>query len=46
MEQNGNKIKPALVEMYIHPLVETENLSKEELDQLPNKIKDIIQSKL
>ncbi len=46
MEENGNKIKPGLVEMYIHPMVETENLSKEELDLLPLKVKEIIQSKL
>lgn len=46
MEANGNKIKPAKVEMYIHPMVETANLSKEELELLPAKVKDIIVSKL
>lgn len=46
MEQNGNKIKPAEVELYIHPMVETKDLSKEELDGLPKKVKNIIGSKL
>jgi 1-acyl-sn-glycerol-3-phosphate acyltransferase len=46
MEQNGNKIKPADVELYIHPMVETKDLSKEELDGLPKKVKNIIGSKL
>lgn len=46
MEANGNKIKPAKVEMYIHPMVETANLSKEELELLPTRVKDIIVSKL
>ncbi|MPN39144.1 hypothetical protein SDC9_186672 [bioreactor metagenome] len=46
MEANGNKIKPAEVDMYIHPPVNTANLSKEELDALPEKVKKIIESKL
>lgn len=46
MEENGNKIKPADVEIYIHPMVETAKLTKEEIDQLPNRIKSIIESKV
>lgn len=46
MEANGNKIKPATVEVYIHPLIETANLSKEEQDTLPDVIKGIIAAKL
>ena len=46
MEQNGNRIKPAKVEIYIHPIVETDHLTKEEIDALPNKVKTIIASKL
>ena len=46
MEQNGNRIKPAEVEIYIHPMIETAKLTKEELEQLPNKVKTIISSKL
>lgn len=46
MEANGKKIKPAKVELYIHPMIETANLSKEELDLLPERVKGIIVSKL
>lgn len=46
MEENNNMIKPASVEIYIHPPVETANLNKNEEDELPNKIKSIIGSKL
>ncbi|WP_040214413.1 lysophospholipid acyltransferase family protein [Clostridium polynesiense] len=46
MEQNGNKIKPEDVEMYIHPMIQTKDLSKEELDLLPSMVKGLIQSKL
>jgi 1-acyl-sn-glycerol-3-phosphate acyltransferase len=46
MEQNNNRIKPADVELYIHPIVETANLTKEEELELPEKIKKIISSKL
>lgn len=46
MEQNNSKIKPAEVEMYIHPIVATDSLSREEELALPQRIKDIIQSKL
>lgn len=46
MEANNNKIKPAEVELFIHPMIETKNLTKEEADALPEKVKSIIQSKL
>lgn len=46
MEENGKKIKPANIEIYIHPMVETANLTKEEIDQLPSKVQGIIASKL
>lgn len=46
MEANNNKIKPADVTVYVHPPVETANLSKEELLELPDKVKDIIGTKL
>lgn len=46
MEQNGKKIKPAEVEMYIHPMIETANLTKEDLEALPSRVKAIIESKL
>jgi 1-acyl-sn-glycerol-3-phosphate acyltransferase len=46
MEANNNKIIPADVEIYIHPMVPVENLSREEEGELPDLIKAIIQSKL
>ncbi|SUY46170.1 1-acyl-sn-glycerol-3-phosphate acyltransferase [Clostridium putrefaciens] len=46
MEQNGGRVKPAEVEIFIHPMIRTDNLSKEELDNLPSDVKGIIQSKL
>lgn len=46
MEANGNRIKPAKVEMYIHPMIETAGLSKDELEALPEKVRNIIISKL
>lgn len=46
MEANGNKIKPATVELYIHPAIETSNLSKEEQEALPTVVKEIIATKL
>lgn len=46
MEQNGNKIKAEVVDIYIHPMIDTKSLSKEEVDGLPKTVKDIIQSKL
>ncbi len=46
MEQNGNKLKAADVEIYIHPMIETEYLTKEEADALPERVKTMIKSKL
>ncbi|MBL4931339.1 lysophospholipid acyltransferase family protein [Clostridium paridis] len=46
MEQNGSKIRPADVELFIHPMIETANLTKEELDELPKRVKNIIAEKL
>jgi 1-acyl-sn-glycerol-3-phosphate acyltransferase len=46
MELNNSKIKPAEVEIYIHPIVSTENLTREEESELSDKVKAIIQSKL
>ncbi len=46
MELNNSKIKPAEVEMHIHPPVETANLTAEEEDTLSERVKAIIQSKL
>lgn len=46
MEQNNNMIKPAEVQMYIHPMIETSNLTKEEEDNLSTRVKKIIESKL
>ncbi len=46
MEENGNKIKPGDVEIFIHPMIDTAKLTKEEIDELPNKVKAMIGSKL
>lgn len=48
MEINKKKwiIKPANIDLYIHPAIETANLTKEELDILPQKVYEIIGSKL
>ncbi|MDD7795213.1 lysophospholipid acyltransferase family protein [Clostridium sp. 'White wine YQ'] len=46
MEQNGSKIRPADVELFIHPMIETANLTKEEMDELPKRVKSIIAEKL
>lgn len=42
----GPWIKPAEVQLYIHPAIDTSNLSKEEQDNLPKLVKSIIESKL
>lgn len=42
MEQNGFLIKPALVEVIISPPVQTSGISKEEVKNLHNVVKDII----
>ena len=46
MEANNNKIKAANVELFIHPQIETKNLSKEEQENLPDMVKEIIASKI
>ena len=48
MEANKKKwmLKPSTVDLYIHPPIETNNLTKEEQDALPNKVYEIIKSKL
>ncbi len=46
MEANNNRIKAANVELFIHPPIETKNLSKEEQEKLPTVVKEIIASKL
>ncbi|WP_426347969.1 lysophospholipid acyltransferase family protein [Alloiococcus sp. CFN-8] len=46
MEGNGNRIKADTVELYIHPVINTKGLSKEEIDNLPEKVKSLIASKL
>lgn len=43
---NGPWIRPANIEFTIHPLIETANLTKEELDLLPSKVEQIICSSL
>lgn len=45
-EGNNDKVRPAEVNLYIHPAIQTKDLSKEELEQLPSKVSHIIQSKL
>lgn len=42
----GPWLRPAEVELYIHPLIETANLTKEEQDELPKLVHSIIKSKL
>ncbi len=48
METSKKKwiVKPAHVDLYIHPAIETANLSKEEQDELPKMVYEIIKSKL
>lgn len=47
MEANANKhLKSTTVNLYIHPLIETANLTKEEQDNLPERVKSIVASKL
>ena len=43
---NGPWIKPAKVQLFIHPMIDVTSLSKEELDELPKKVESIIASKL
>jgi 1-acyl-sn-glycerol-3-phosphate acyltransferase len=44
--EEKKRIRPAMVEMIISEPVETDYLSKEELKELPSKIKNIIMEKL
>lgn len=46
MEANNSKIKPAEVEMYIHPMIETSELTREEETTLSERVKAVIESKL
>ena len=46
MEQHGGRITPARVDVYVHDPIPTENLTKEEIDNLPNKVMEIIATKL
>lgn len=48
MENNKKKwlVKPAIVDLYIHPAIETANLNKEEQDALITHVYEIIKSKL
>lgn len=46
LEANKGKIVPSDVEVYIHPMIETKDLTREEQETLPTKVKDIIGSKL
>ena len=46
MEQNKGMIKAAHVDLYIHPMIETANLTKEELGQLSMQVKTVIASRL
>lgn len=46
MEAQGGKVKPATVHVYIHPPIETAHLTKEEQIELPERVKNIITSKL
>ena len=48
MEANKKKwmVKPTNVDLYIHPAIETSNLTKEEQDTLNSKVYEIIKSKL
>ena len=46
MEGNKNHITPADVEIHVHPMIETEKLTKEEENSLCQRLKDIIATKL
>lgn len=46
LEGNGNRIKAGTVEVYIHPAIETATLTKDELNELPTRVQNIIGSKL
>ena len=42
MEGNKNKIKPAEINLIIHEPIYTDNLTKEEIAELPEKVRSII----
>ena len=42
MEQQGMIMKPGVVDLYIHPPIETSHLTKEELNGLSDKVREII----
>lgn len=46
MEGNKNMIKPAEVNIYVHKPIYTAELSKEELNELPQRVEEIVKSKL
>lgn len=46
LEANNFKIVPASVHVYIHEPIETENLSKEEMSNLPDKVYNIIKNSI
>lgn len=46
MEGNKNLIKPATVNIYIHKPIDTAVLTKDELNELPEKVENIIRNKL
>ena len=46
MEQHGGTITPARVDGYVHDPIPTAGLSKEEINDLPNRVMDIIATKL
>ncbi|MGN1317975.1 MAG: lysophospholipid acyltransferase family protein [Lachnospirales bacterium] len=46
MEGNNNFIKPASVNIYVHPPIFTDTLTKEEQNELPERVEKIVKSKL
>ena len=46
MESHGGTITPARVDVYVHDPIPTANLTKEEINELPQKVMDIIATKL
>ncbi len=46
MEECNNKIKPATVRLHIHEPIDVVNLTKEEVDNLSDNVKNIIEQKV
>lgn len=46
MEGNNNFIKPAEVNIYVHKPIFTADMTKEEMNELPEKVEAIVRSKL